>query len=336
MIKIQILLMVSFGFLPDEEDRGKLNITGEANISLRNSFNQGEVLDLKWRQPRARTQDLKIKASYPFLFTTPFGVEGKLNIYKQDTTFLELEQKLGLQYFLRGGNYLQVYFEGRESNLLSTSQFANATTLPSFADVSVTSYGLGYLSEKLDYRFNPTRGYSIELSGTVGRKKIERNRKLNPELYDSLDLRSDLYKMQLIADYYIPLGRLHVLDVGVDGAILIADDIFENELFRFGGLRTLRGFDELSIRATHYGIWKLEYRYLLEQNSFMFLFVNGAYYRNESRTQSIEDTPIGFGAGINFETRLGIFSFNYALGREFSNPFIFRTAKLHFGIVNYF
>lgn len=46
--------------------------------------------------------------------------------------------------------------------------------------------------------------------------------------------------------------------------------------------------------------------------------------------------PVGFGAGITFETRLGIFSFNYALGKQFNNPILFKEGKVHFGIVNYF
>ncbi|NNF02411.1 MAG: BamA/TamA family outer membrane protein, partial [Bacteroidia bacterium] len=263
------------GLLPDAKDKKKLNLTGEANISLRNSFHQGEVLDLRWKQQRPRTQDLKIKASYPFLFSTPFGAEARLNIYKQDTTFLDLGQKLGLQYFLRGGNYLQVYFEGRESNLLSTKDFENANSLPAFADVSTSSYGIGYASEKLDYRFNPRKGYSIELTGSVGKKKINKNTKVNEELYDSLDLSSTQYKVELTFDYYVPLGKLHVLDFGVIAALLEAENIFDNELYRFGGLKTLRGFDEEILRASKFTIWKIEYRYLLEQNSFLFLFVNG-------------------------------------------------------------
>ena len=66
------------------------------------------------------------------------------------------------------------------------------------------------------------------------------------------------------------------------------------------------------------------------------LFVNGAFYELDARNNYIKDTPIGFGAGIAFETKLGIFNLNYALGQQFDNPIFFRNAKLHFGIVNYF
>ena len=120
------------------------------------------------------------------------------------------------------------------------------------------------------------------------------------------------------------------------GAFLYSPDIFENELYRFGGLKSLRGFDELTLLASQYLIGKIELRYLLEQNSYLALFANGAYYENRSGGNFIHDTPFGFGAGMTFETKLGIFSFNYALGKQFDNPILFRSGKIHFGLVNYF
>ena len=119
-------------------------------------------------------------------------------------------------------------------------------------------------------------------------------------------------------------------------AWIYSPDIFTNELFRIGGLKSLRGFDEESIYASSYSMGKIEYRYLIEQNSFLFLFMNAAYVQDQSRGKHIYDTPYGFGTGIDFETKLGIMSVSYALGKQFNNPIYFRNAKIHFGIVNYF
>jgi outer membrane translocation and assembly module TamA len=80
----------------------------------------------------------------------------------------------------------------------------------------------------------------------------------------------------------------------------------------------------------------VEYRYLFEQNSYLFAFWNGAYYESRTSTAFIHDTPYGFGAGVSFETKAGIFSLSYALGKQFSNPINFKSAKIHFGIVSYF
>ena len=50
----------------------------------------------------------------------------------------------------------------------------------------------------------------------------------------------------------------------------------------------------------------------------------------------LNDIPYGLGAGINFETKPGIFSISYALGSQQNNPLLFKTAKIHFGFINFF
>ncbi len=324
------------GVLPDNSGNGKVNITGDVRIRLHSAFGYGELFDLNWKQPMPKTQDLKIKFNYPFLFSTPFGIDLNFSIYKKDTTYLELIRNFGVQYLLIGGNFVKAFYNNKSSSLLDTEAFESVTELPPYADITVSSYGLGLRSEKVDYRLNPRSGYSMELTGAVGEKNIEKNSKLKLVEYDSIQLRTTQYTGEITCDYYIPLFKRSVLDIGSKAGFVSNPDLFQNELFRIGGLKTLRGFDEESILASHYVIWKTEFRYLIEQNSYLFVFVNGAYYERRQRNYFLRDTPVGFGAGITFETKLGIFSLNYALGREFENQFLVRSAKIHFGLVNYF
>jgi len=324
------------GVLPANDGSGKVNISGDVHIRLHSSFGYGELFDLNWKQPLPKTQDLKVKFNYPFLFSTPIGIDLNFSIYKKDTTYIELERNIGLQYLLTGGNYVKAFYNNKSSTLINVKQFESATVLPPFADISTNSYGIGLHAEELDYRLNPRSGYSVECSAAVGVKKIKKNVKLALVEYDSLQLKSTQYNGEITGDYYIPVFKRSVIDVGAKGGFLQSHDIFQNELYRIGGLKSLRGFDEESILASRYIIGKLEYRYLIEQNSYLFLFVNGMYYERRQRNNFIHDVPLGFGAGITFETKLGIFSLNYALGKEFSNPIQFRSAKIHFGLINYF
>ena len=324
------------GILPDNEKTGKVQVTGDLRIRLLSSFGQGELLDLNWKQPQPKTQDLKVRLNYPFIFSTPFGIDLNLGIYKKDTSYLEVILGGGVQFLLKGGNYLKVFIHDKKSTLLSTEIYENSTVLPPFADIQVTSYGLGFKSMKLDYRLNPRKGYNIEMNAMAGNKKITKNGQLNPEVYDSLDLKTVQYSGEAIIDYYVPVFSRSVINLGVSGGGLSGESTFDNELFRFGGLKTLRGFDEESITASFFLIGKVEFRYLLEQNSNLFVFYNASWYERYTQSEYLNDTPSGFGAGINFETKLGIFSFSYALGQEFGNPVKFRAAKVHFGLVNYF
>lgn len=324
------------GLLPKTNEPGKYTLTGEAHIKLQNSFKRGEIIDFNWRALAAQTQDLKARFYYPFLFNTPFGTDLFLSVYKKDTSFITINRLLGIQYQVTGNNFLKVFVDITESNLLSTEGFENLTTLPPYADVHQRSYGLTLHFENLDYRFNPRKGFSFESSAAIGNRDIQENSDVNPALYDSLELQSSQYRIVGYADYYISLAQRHVLNTGISGGYLSSDEAFDNELFRIGGLKSLRGFNDESIFASSYLIGKLEYRYLLDLNSYLFTFYNMAWYEKNTNTTFATDTPSGFGAGLAFETKLGIMSFSYALGKEFNNPIQFKTAKIHFGIVNYF
>jgi hypothetical protein len=324
------------GVAPDQN--GKVILTGEAHLKLQNALKRGEVIELNWKQLPAKTQDLKVYALYPYLLNTPIGIDGHLSIYKQDTTFIDVIKNLGVQYMFNGTNYIKAFVNDKESSLLSTDGLEFQTVLPDYADINTTLYGLSLHVEKLDYRYNPRTGFIIETTPSTGNRVIKKNGDLNPVIYDSLKLKTTQYHLEFKGDYFVPLGQRHVIDVGNMTGYIYSPDLFSNELFRIGGLRTLRGFDEESILASIYTIGKIEYRYLLEQNSFLFAFYNHAWYENQSRgiVDDRKDTPYGFGAGINFETRLGIMSVSYALGKQFNNPVYFRNGKVHFGIISYF
>lgn len=323
------------GVLPDNAT-GKVLITGDLKLNLLNSFGRGELISVNWRKLQAQTQDLRTNIVYPFLFNTPFGVDFKFDLYKRDTTFINIHTNGGLQYLFSGGNFIKAFVVSKTSNLLSTVGLENVTTLPQYADIRNLLYGLGGKFEKLDYRFNPRRG--IRLAGNIeaGNKTIRQNAKINPEAYKDMKLKTLQVNTDLLIEYYIPLANRSTIKTALNSALQWNENLFQNELNRIGGLKTLRGFDEESIFASLYSIATVEYRFLLEQNSYLFAFADGAYYENTGRGKRIFDRPFGFGAGITFETKIGIFSLTYALGKQFNNPISFRAGKIHFGIVSRF
>jgi outer membrane protein assembly factor BamA len=321
---------------PDNSGSGKVHIAGDVRLRLHNAFGRAELVDLNWSNPLPLSQDLKLKASFPFLFSLPVGIEGDLSLFKKDSTFLELDRQVAFRYFLGGMNSIRLMLGRKTSNLISTARYRNATVLPPFADVSANNYGLGLMLMDLDYRLNPRRGYAVDVAGSAGIRIIDRNVALPEALYDSIDLRTTQYRLHCIADAYLPLGGRGVFNPGVSGAWMQADNIFSNELYRFGGLKSLRGFDEQSLGASAYLIGKAEFRFILEQNSYLLAFYNRAWYQDKSRVPEFEDSPYGFGVGITFDSKLGIFSFTYALGSQQGNPVEFRSAKVHFGVINYF
>lgn len=323
------------GFLPDDVT-GKILFTGQAHLKLQNSFSYGELLDINWRKLQARTQDLKVLFNAHHIYTTSLGIESSLKVYNRDTVFQDVTPMLGLQYFFSGLNYIRLFVNYRSSSLNSTRGYENISYLPDYADVTSTLYGLGIKIDELDYPLNPSRGIRVSANIAAGYKMIQQNPRINPEAYKNIELKTAQYTTDVCIDYFIPLYKKHVLYLSNDFFSTQASRITGNELYRIGGLNTLRGFDDESINASSYNVGTMEYRFLFERNSFLYVFSDACWYENNSVNTYLKDTPYSFGAGVCFETKAGIFNINYALGKQFNNPILIRSAKIHFGFSSYF
>ncbi len=318
-------------------------ITGSFKGELQNQFGRGERIYASFEQLRPETQELELEFNYPYPLGLPFGIDFSFDLYKRDTSYLDLESDLGLQYLFEGGNYLKAFWNNRSSTLLTVDEdrLQSQERLPENLDVSNAYFGLEYAMQQLDYRFNPRRGWRVFLRGGAGLKRIERNNRILElgygELYDTLTLRSFQYKLSTQLEGYLPLFRSSTLMGRLrGGAIFSEGSVFFNEQFRIGGNQILRGFDEESIFATRYGLATLEYRLLIGQNSYLYAFGDYAYVEDETAVQDVTDWPYGFGAGITFETSVGLFGVSLAYGKRLDNPIDFSAPKVHFGYVSLF
>lgn len=317
------------GVLPDPAT-GKVNFTGDIDLRLRNALKHGEAIDLNWRALKDKSQDLKVKLNYPFAFDTPFGIDLSLKLFKRDTTFLEVTTRAALEYLLPRGDKVGVFINDKSSQRLGR----NFSATPGLGDVKLTSYGLALLRERFDYRFNPRSGMRVEVDGSVGRKRsttatLVESASTEPE-------RSTQYETNAQAIFHIPLGRRATLRLAGQGGSMVNEKLYRNEVYRIGGIKSLRGADEASIYCSSFGIGTVEYRFLFEENSNVFVFFDQAWIEDRTLDVILSDTPMGFGAGTSFETKAGIFSLTYALGRQFNNPIELRGGKVHFGFTSLF
>ncbi len=345
-----------FGVLPNSNPvvNKRLLVTGTGTIDLQNAFGLGERVFAEFRQLRPETQEVEVAFLYPYILNIPFGADLKFNLYKRDTAYLDLEYDLGLQYLFEGGNYLKAFWNNRSTNLLTVNdlQIIQSRQLPSRLDVKNTTFGLEYLWQAVDYRFNPRKGWTLFLRGGAGVKEVKKNNTIinledtnEPDfdyesLYDELPLESFQYRLETKLETYLPLSARTTLKLAAqNGTILSEATIFQNEAFRIGGNRVLRGFDEEVIFASLYALLTVEYRWLLTQNSNLYLFTDAAYVEDTTQGNRIFQRPLGLGLGITFDTAVGVFGLGAAVGRDLANPadFLdFQSPKIHFGYVNLF
>ncbi|MFB6258330.1 MAG: BamA/TamA family outer membrane protein [Flavobacteriales bacterium] len=319
--------------------KGKSGVffTGDVTLGLKNALNRGEAIELDWNRMKVGTQDLSVSYNHPYLFRTPFGIEGGLKLYRKDSSFTELEQRIALQYLFAGEDHFQVHYERKKWTLLKGGERSRQKDLP-FANIRVDAYGIGFKKSSLNRRIMPRKGFRGDVEGSVGRKKllgkqpafVERDRKLDS------NGQSLQYEMKASLEAFVPLLPRLILMGKLQGAFIKAPYIVQNELFRIGGHGSLRGVGKESIRASAYSIATLELRYLLEAKSDLHLFFDGAYHEDRSGNGSSLDRPFGFGVGSSFKTQAGIFSIDYALGKRFDNPIRLRDGRIHFGFTSLF
>jgi outer membrane protein assembly factor BamA len=341
------------GVLPNTTPAGdqKFTITFNGNVDFQNLLGLGERIFANFENFRPESPRLNLKLSYPYILNLPFGFDGSFDLYKRDTTYLETHLNLGAQYLLGGNDYLKLFWNSYNSNnlIINALQVISNKKLPNTLDVVTNTVGLEFSKQRLDYRFNPRRGWSILLRGGAGVREVSKNSDIlnlkDPndatynfaKLYDTVSLKSFQYIFDSKLEFYVPFFKRGAFKLGVtSGLKFTSAPISLNEQYRLGGNRILRGFDEESVFATRYVVGTLETRFLLGRNSYFYLFGDAAYIENVTRTENIYDQPIGLGAGITFETAVGLFGVSAAVGRQLNTSLDLRNVKVHFGYVSLF
>ncbi|MCC6724770.1 MAG: BamA/TamA family outer membrane protein [Saprospiraceae bacterium] len=331
------------GVLPDNgRVEQKLLVTGNFNAEFQNQFGLGERIYASFERLRPQTQRLEIAFSYPYMLQLPFGVDLKFNHYRRDSTYTDVIGEFGVQYLFEGGNYLKAFWNTTASNLISVDTVAiKQGRYPRQLDVRNRAFGLEASWQSLDYRFNPRRGWVLLAKGSAGTRSIERNQAIlnvAESFYDTLPKRTFRFMLEARLERYIPLFERSAIKLSARGGGIFSEGkVYQNEQFRIGGNRLLRGFDEESVFATMFSVFSLEYRLLIGQNSYFYGFGDYGLVADRRIGQpNNDDRPLGFGGGLTFETSAGIFGISLAIGRRAGDPLDFRNPKVHFGYVSVF
>jgi hemolysin activation/secretion protein len=115
---------------------------------------------------------------------------------------------------------------------------------------------------------------------------------------------------------------------------LVSDSYLENELPRFGGINSIRGFEENSLIANLYAVLNTEYRYKLNNSIYVHSVIDAAYFENQIANQ--KEKLFGFGFGFGLITKAGLFRFNYTSGKTENQRFKFSDSKIHLSLTTTF
>ena len=338
------------GFLPSANQTGKLQVTGDVNLDLKNLLGSGENILLKWQQLQPKSPRLNLGFDQSYIFNTPFGFNFLFDFFRKDSNFIQINTLAGLRIAVADNQTGKLFVQVQRNILLpgavDTNRIKQQRALPINIDVSSINTGLQYNWQTLNYIFNPRSGSDVTVETAIGVKNIKRNNEVlaikepgfnYQTLYDSLKLRSYQLRLKLNAAHFFKVGKVATVKIAGNAGWYNSPEIFRNDLFQIGGNKLLRGFDEESIYATAYGVATAEYRYLVGRNAYLFTFADFAYVNNKFQTVNFSNNFVSAGLGVFFETKAGLLNLSFAAGKRNDVKLNLReAAKIHFGYTNYF
>ncbi len=311
------------GYLPPggPEEDGRL--VGNGSLVLSNLFGQGRRLALELVRNPGLVSSLDVRATDPFLFGLPLRLEGRFAGYQQDSTFSR--QQLGVEVGYR-------FAPGLEGVVTASREFVEAGVagdeivagLPRVAAADAWFAGVGVRYRRVDRPLNPRRGLAVSTLVEQGVKERA--------LPDSSEGIVTVAQQRLFADarLFVPTLRRQLLVLGGDAALLLGDAYDDADLFRFGGARSLRGYDEERFRGNVVARALAEYRYQLDRTSFAFAFFDLGHVGRPATPGAPAEASVrpGYGLGLQYRTPLGVVGVSYALNPE-DGP---TRGKVHVGL----
>ncbi|MDO7170748.1 POTRA domain-containing protein [Mariniflexile sp. AS56] len=300
-----------------DETTNKLQFDGYLNLSLTNNLNYGESFKLLYKSDENDQKTFETNLSLPYLLKSPIGIDLSLRIFKRDSSFSTVNQNAKLHYQI---NPKHKVFSGISS--IQSNNLLNSTIAPSIFDYQTTYYTLAYqyLKNQNSNLLFPINS-QLYLESNFGKRN-----QLNQQEKQSL-LTLDAFKI-------INLDIKNSIYFRLNGVSLNSKTYLENELIRFGGINSIRGFEENTIYATQVGLLNTEYRFQLNNSMYIHTITDFAYFEN--KISNLEEKLFGYGFGFGILTKTGILKMNYANGKTENSPFKLSNSKIHLSLTSNF
>ena len=288
------------------ENNGQIEFDGYVNLSLVNNLNYGESFSLNYKSDEIDQKTLNVKIKTPYLLGSAIGAAVSLNIFKKDSTFTSTQQAFELYYKFNQNQSLGLEYRLGNSNKVNDNDLI-------VEDFKSNFYSLKYnfLKLKKNDLLYPLSS-ALDISIGYGNRKSFNNFRQR--------------RISLKAEKLFELSNRNSLNFKIHLDELKSTEYLFNELIRFGGITSIRGFEENSIYAKIMGVFCSEYRYRFSNDLYVHTVVDSAYYEDINNSSK---KIFGFGFGFGLQTNGGVLRLTYANGKIEDNPFDFSKSKLH-------
>ena len=303
------------GFSNDEAENN-IQLQGYLDFELVNNFNFGEKIEFLYKSEKNTDRILETNIDLPYIFKSSIGINLGLKLTKKDSSFVSNEQFTNLFYKNSNNHKFSLGLRSINSDeQLETpnSNFQDFKTVFKDFQYEFIEFNLESLlfPVKQSYLFRISQG-----------KRISDDQE-NKQVYANMDFIK-------IFDF----GLKNSLYMNFKSEILESDTYLSNELSRFGGAKSIRGFDENSLFSNKYFLLITEYRYELSNTIYInSIFDIGNY---ENKLINVYSNIYGVGIGIGLLTKGGLFSINYAVGSDWKDKIDTKNARIHINFRSFF
>jgi hypothetical protein len=301
------------GFANDEN--ANLNFTGYLDLALANILNAGEEFNLYWRSDDNKQVTFNAGIEIPYIFKSPLALKANLNIFRQDSTFQNTKTSIDLGYYFTNTKKL---FLGYQSTTSSDIQNTNSNFISDFNSKFATAT-FEYKKYAVDGLFPQKTNFILKNGFGQRTSKLEGIQ----QTFLELNLSHNLY-----------LNKRNILNIRSQNFYLNSTNFITNELYRFGGIQSIRGFNENSLQANTFASLLTEYRFILASNIYVHSVLDYGFY--EDRTYSRQNNLLGLGIGIGILSKNGVLNLIYANGRPTEQAIKLANSVLHIKFISTF
>lgn len=303
------------GFGNDKTD--KFTFNGSLNLNFRNMFNSFETVNIFWQRNPDKGQTFDLQTDIPYLFKSNIGGNFKVNIFRQDSTYANVKFTPALYLHLQNNQKIGVRGTFETSSVID----------------SLYVQGRDYNKQGIGLWYDYTEPTEIELFQFKTRLRLEAD--YITTNYSKENIAANQTQYFISGERNFQISGNNYLNIKAESALLSSKNDFSvNELLRFGGWNSFRGFNEKSLFADLYYFGTAEYRYLVGSQAFFDVF--GQYGEFHNKSLGLKPKIYSFGLGFNFFLPIGLMSFQISNGNEFGNPIKFGDTKIHWGILSRF
>lgn len=297
-------------------DAQKIQLNGYANIELQNILKRGEKIHINWKSDGQDQKTFDASVELPFIFNSPIGLKTELNLFRQDSTFQNTKTMIAATYEIKSRQIITV---GYQTTTSSDIQNTNSIAIKDYSNSFLT---LGYnyiLTTK-----QPSNSEPNQLSVNFGLGKRDINNTANPKTQKQ-------FSTSINWTYNIRLSQKNNIIIQSNSYLLRSENLLQNELYRFGGFKSLRGFNENSLQASMATVLQTEFRTTLNAQLYLHSILDYSLAKDETSSSSNNNTTsrLGTGFGIGLKTSNGLLKLAFANGTTLENKFNLQNSLVH-------